>query len=147
MKFFFFIYTLLSIHNLFGQTMQMKHQDLSQKKMQEQNVEIATLAAQAMSKNLPQKIDKYTLLQSVTHNNATLIYTFLINDATKSDTVIQKKDHSKMQKAVTQGVCQSSKRFLQAGINISYIYKSAKSKKLLFRFDITKDACNYSAIK
>ena len=147
MKTFFFASALLGIflQNLFAQNMPVKYQNVSQEKMQEQNVEIAALASQEISKNLPQKIDKYTTLQSIKNNKATLVYTFLIDDKTKSDATIRKEDHSRMQKAVTQGLCQSSKRFLQAGIDISYIYKSAKSKKLLFRFDITKDKCNYPA--
>ena len=144
MKIFFFTCALVGIfvQNLFAQSMPVKYQNVSQAKMQEQNSEIATLAAQELSKNLPQTIDKYTILQSIQNNNTTLVYTFLINDKMKSDATIRKQDHTRMQKAVTQGLCQSSKRFLQAGINISYLYISAKSKKLLFRFDITKDKCH-----
>jgi hypothetical protein len=48
-----------------------------------------------------------------------------------------------MQKAVTDGICQSSKRFLQSDIMISYIYTSAKSKKKLFQFDVNKTKCDY----
>jgi len=46
-----------------------------------------------------------------------------------------------MKKAVTTGVCQSSRKFLAAGINTSYSYISAKSKAELFRFDITQADC------
>jgi hypothetical protein len=149
MKTFFFTSALLGIlmQNLFAQNMPVKYQNVSQEKMQEQNVEIATLAAKEISKNLPQKIDKYTTLQSIKNNKATLVYTFFINDKKKSDATIRKEDHSRMEKAVTNGLCKSSKRFLQAGIDISYIYMSAKSKKLLFRFDITKDKCHYPAAR
>jgi len=145
MKILFFIYTLLAMftQNLFAQEMQVKYQNVSQEKMREQNIQIATLAAKEISKNLPQKIDKYTTLKSIENHNTTLVYTFLINDSRKSDTVIRKQDHTRMQKAITEGLCRSSKRFLQAGINISYKYLSEKSKNLLFRFDIAKDKCNY----
>jgi len=145
MKSFFFIYTLLSIFavNIFAANIPVKYQDVSQEKMQEQNRDIASMAAKEISKNLPQKIDKFTTLQSIKNNNTTLVYTFLIHDPIKSDDEIIQQDHSRMQKAVTQGLCQSSKRFLQAGIDISYIYKSAKSKRKLFRFDVTKEKCNY----
>ncbi len=149
MKIFLLTYALLSIcvQNLLAQDMPVKYQDVSQEKMREQNMEIATLAAKEISKNLPAKIDKYTTLQSIKNNNATLVYRFFINDEKKSDREIREQDHSRMQKAITSGLCQSSKRFLQAGINISYLYISAKSKKLLFRFDVTKDKCNYPAIR
>jgi hypothetical protein len=46
-----------------------------------------------------------------------------------------------MQKAVTKGVCQSSKRFLDANISLAYEYKSAISKKELFTFFIDKQKC------
>jgi len=147
MKIFFLISTLLSIFtaNLFAQNMQMKYQDVSLAKMQEQNREIASMAAKEISKNLPQKIDKFTTLQSIENKDTTLIYTFAINDPAKSDDAIIQQDHSRMQKVVVDGVCKTSKRFLQAGINISYLYISAKSKKVLFKFDITKEKCHYSA--
>jgi len=145
MRILFFIYTLLAMltQSLCAQEMQVKYQNVSQEKMREQNVQIATLAAKEISKNLPKKIDKYTTLKSIENNNTTLVYTFLINDSKKSDSEIRKQNHIRMQKAITEGLCRSSKRFLQAGINISYKYFSAKSKNLLFRFDITKDKCNY----
>jgi hypothetical protein len=145
MKSFFFISILLSIFtaNLFAQGMQVKYQDVSQAKMQEQNKEIASMAAKELSKNLPQKIDQFTTLQSIQNKDTTLLYTFLINDPKKSDEAIRKQDHSRMKKVVVDGICKTSKRFLQAGINISYTYLSAKSKKELFKFDVTKEKCNY----
>jgi len=148
MKKYFFLSTLLfvlSTQNLFADNASVKFQDISQKKMQEQNIEIATLAAKELSKNLPQKIDNYTTLQSIKNDKTTLFYTFIINDVNKSDEAIQKQDHSRMQKVVTEGICKTSTRFLQAGIDISYIYLSAKSKKQLFRFDVTKEQCHYPA--
>jgi hypothetical protein len=133
------------MQNLFAQNISVQYQDVSQSKMQEQNKEIASMATKELSKNLPQKIDQFTTLQTIQNKNTTLLYTFLINDPKKSDEAIIKQDHSRMQKVITDGICKTSKRFLQAGINISYIYISAKSKKLLFKFDITKDKCNYPA--
>jgi len=148
MKKYFFLSALLfvlSAQNIFADKTPVRFQDVSQEKMREQNIEIATLAAKEISKNLPQKIDKYTTLKSIKNNKTTLLYTFTINDATKSDSAIQKQDHTRMQRVVTKGICATSKRFLQAGINISYIYLSAKSNKQLFRFDITKEQCHYPA--
>jgi len=149
MKVLFFKYLLLSVfvQSLFAQDTQIKYQDVSQKKMQEQNIEIAKLAAKELSKNLPQKIDKYTTLNSIVNDNSTLIYNFYIDDKLKSDDMIRNLDHSRMRQAVVDGVCSTSKRFLKAGVNISYIYMSSKSKTLLFRFDVTQDKCNYSSQK
>ncbi len=145
MKLFFTTFTLLAffVQNLFAQNTPIQYQDVSQAKMQEQNKEIASMAAKELSKNLPQKIDQFTTLQTIQNKNTALLYTFLINDPKKSDEAIIKQDHSRMKKVVVDGICKTSKRFLQAGINISYIYLSAKSKKVLFRFDITKEQCNY----
>ena len=70
-----------------------------------------------------------------------MLYTFEINATNKSDDEIMKEDKSRMKKAVTMGICNSSKKFLENGINISYIYASAKSKKELFRFDVTQKDC------
>lgn len=111
------------------------------KEMKTQNKEIATLVAKEISSTLPQIIDKYTTLASVKSVDTTLIYTFEINTGVKSDEAIQKEDRSRMKKAVTNGVCQSSKKFLEAGINTSYVYVSAKTKTHLFQFDIAQKDC------
>lgn len=143
MKQHFLQYTLLLCvaSALYAKALPMQAQEFPKEEMIKQNIEIASLAAQAMSKNLPKKIDKYTTLLSVKNDTTTLVYTFAINSGAKSDATIQKEDHSKMQKAVTVGVCKSAQRFLQAGIDTAYVYVSAKTKKLLFRFDITQDKC------
>ncbi|WP_457750156.1 hypothetical protein [Sulfurimonas sp.] len=126
---------------VFAQTPQIRTQEFPQKELKKQNIQIATLAAQEMSKTLPQKVDKYTSIINIENDGTTLIYTFEINTGTKSDESVQKEDHSRMQKAITQGVCKSSKRFLLAGIDTTYVYISAKTKKILFKFKITKDKC------
>ncbi len=143
MKQRFLQYTLLlcMASALYAKALPVQMKEFPKEEMRKQNIEIASLAAQAMSKNLPKKIDKYTTLLSVKNNATTLVYTFAINSGAKSDAAIQKEDHSKMQKAVTEGVCQSAQRFLKAGIDTTYIYVSAKTKKPLFRFDITQDKC------
>ena len=116
-------------------------QEFPQSELKKQKMQIASMAAKELSKNLPQKIDKYTTLLSIKNEDATLVYTFEINSGAKSDEAIIKEDHSRMQKAVTRGVCNSSAKFLEAGINTRYIYRSAKSKKRLFVFNITQDEC------
>ena len=110
-------------------------------KIKKQNIQIVQMAAKELSSQLPQTIDKYTKLVKIDGKDESLLYTFEINTGSKSDEAVIKEDRSRMQKAVTQGVCNSSARFLQSGIDISYIYTSAKSKKELFRFDISKKDC------
>ncbi len=119
-------------------------QEFPQTEFKKQKMQIASMAAQELSKNLPQKIDTYTSLISIVNEDAVLVYTFEINSGAKSDIAIIKEDHSRMQKAVTKGICRSSSRFLESGINIRYIYKSAKSKKRLFVFNITQIQCEKS---
>ena len=114
---------------------------------QNQNIHIASLVAKEMSKTLPQKIDKYTTLNSIRNDASTLVYTFAINSGAKSDAAIQKEDHKRMQRAVTAGICKSYENFLKSNINISYLYMSEQTKKLLFRFDVTQDKCNYPTLK
>jgi len=119
----------------------MQQQNLTGEQMAAQNTKICELAAKELSKNLPQTIDKYTKFVAAKANGTKLEYIFEINTGAKSDQAVQKEDHSRMQNAVTNGVCQSSKRFFDAQIDISYIYKSAKSKVKLFQFDISKQTC------
>jgi hypothetical protein len=114
--------------------------DMAQK-VQKQNSQVVALAAKELSKTLPQKIDNYTRLVAIKGESQTLYYTFEIN-TTKSDETIQKEDKTRMQQAVTEGICNSSKKFLENGIDISYIYTSAKSHKELFRFDVNQKACH-----
>jgi len=140
-------YILLFTISVFAKETQIQIKELPQEQLHKQNILIASLAAKELSKTLPQKIDKYTTLLSIKNKDAALIYTFSINTGAKSDDAVIKEDHSRMQKVVTQGICQSSKRFLESGINISYLYQSAKTKSLLFRFDITKEKCEYKNIK
>ena len=140
-RFFLYLLMVLVTSSLCAKEMKVQVREFPQKELKKQNIQIATMAAQAMSKNLPQKIDQYTTLRSVKNDNSTLIYTFVISSNTKSDKDIIGEDHSRMQKAITEGVCQSSQRFLKAGINTSYIYVSKKTDSPLFRFDITQAKC------
>lgn len=124
-----------------GEVRQMQTKELPLEQMQKQNREIVKLASEELSKTLPQKIDNYTTLMSVEGKGTTLIYTFEINTGAKSDDAVRKEDRERMQKAVTAGICDSSKRFLDSKITISYLYISAKSKAELFRFDVTQAEC------
>jgi len=121
-----------------------KQQDLPVKEMQKQKREIVKLSSEEISKTLPQAVDKYTVLTKVEGKDSTMVYTFEINTGSKSDDAVRKEDRTRMQRAVTTGVCQASKRFLDAQISISYIYISAISKANLFQFDISKKDCPVS---
>ena len=127
--------------SLFSSEIKTKTGEFPAKEMKKQNLEITSLTAASLSKDLPQTVDKYTTLMSVTAKETTLIWTFEINTGAKSDESVRNEDHSRMKKAVTKGICQSAVKFIEAGINTSYIYKSAKTKANLFRFDISQKDC------
>lgn len=134
------LFLLLTI-SLLSSEIKSKTGEFPAKEMKKQNIEIAKLTAKSISKDLPQTIDKYTTLTKVISEQTTLVWTFEINTGAKSDESVKNEDHSRMQKAVTKGICQSSSKFLTAGINTSYIYKSSKTKSTLFRFDISQKDC------
>jgi len=119
----------------------MQNRELSSQQMKSQNKTIVQMASIEISKSLPHKIDKYTQLLVVKGVGTTLEYIYEINIAPKSDESVKKEDHSRMKQAVTTGICQSSKKFLEAGINTSYVYRSAKTKAHLFQFDISQKDC------
>ena len=110
-------------------------------KFKEQSSNILKMVVKEISKTLPQKVDKYTTMTQIRDENLTLIYTFEINTGVKKDEAVKKEDRPRMEKAVTKGVCQSSKRFLNADIELKYEYISAITKKELFTFHITKEKC------
>ena len=110
-------------------------------KLKEQNEQIIKMVVKEISKSLPQKVDKYTQMTKIRDENLTLIYTFEINTGRKSDEAVKKEATARMRKAVTKGVCQSSKRFIDAGVSLTYEYLSATSKKELFSFDMNETIC------
>lgn len=146
---------LLSIQTLFGADTAQQEQtivetdapslqmrsDNNVQDLKVQNRKIITLVVEELSKDLPKTVDQYTQFVGIKSDDLTLIYIFEINTGVKSDETIRKEDHSRMESAVTQGVCRSSQRFLDAQINISYLYQSAKTKSKLFQFDITQADC------
>jgi len=127
--------------SIFAQDLKIRTDTFPDSEMKAQNVTVAEMSAEALSKDLPHKIDKYTTLQTITNKEANLIYTFFINNSSKSDEAIKKEDKSRMEKAITIGVCQSAKRLLEAKIDITYIYSSARTKAELFRFNISQKDC------
>ena len=119
----------------------LKSQEMPTSELIKQNRQIVKMASEEITNTLPQNVDKYTVLQKVLGKDTTLTYVFEINTGAKSDETVKNEDRTRMKKAVTKGICQSSKRFLDAEINISYLYKSAASKTVLFQFDVSKDDC------
>jgi len=119
-------------------------QEMPVTEMQKQNQQIVRMASEEMTKTLPQKVDKYTTLQRVEGEGSRLTYVFEINTGAKSDEVVKKEDRSRMKKAVTNGICTSAKRFLDAQIDISYLYTSAATKAKLFQFDVSQADCPLS---
>ena len=136
---FFFLSMAISVFA--SQSMQTRVQDVSPQQLQKQNKEIVVLAAKELSKNLPQKIDRYTTCTKIEAKGTSLEYTFELNVPKKSDEEIKKEDKSRMEKMVTRGVCLSSKRLMDAEITVVYKYISHKTKNTLFVFPISKEKC------
>ena len=120
---------------------ELKSQEMPVNEMEKQNQQIVKMASEEMTKTLPQKVDKYTTLQRVEGEGTRLTYVFEINTGAKSDETVIKEDRSRMKKAVTSGICKSSKRFLDAQIDITYLYTSVASKVKLFQFDVSQKDC------
>jgi len=134
---------IFSIQLTYGKQEIIVQKEMPLNAMQKQNMNVVKMASEALSEGLPQKIDEYTTLIKIEGKGETLVYIFEIHTGSKSDEAVKKEDRTRMQKAVTNGICQSSKRFLDADIMISYIYRSAKSKKELFHFNVKKEDCDY----
>ena len=110
-------------------------------KIKEQNKIIIKMVVDEISKTLPQKVDNYTTLIKIRDEKLTLIYTFEINTGAKSDESVIKEDKARMKRVISKGICQSSKRFLDAGVTLSYEYFSASTKKELFIFSMDEKSC------
>ncbi len=125
----------------FSNNIKTQTKELPKEQMQKQKSAIVKLAAQELNKTLPQTIDKYTTLARVEEKDTNLLYIFEINTGAKSDEAVRKEDRKRMEEAVTNGICRSSKRFLEAQIKISYIYTSKATKEKLFHFDVAQSDC------
>jgi len=111
------------------------------KKLKEQNKIIVKMSAEETRKHLPQKIDKYTTMVGVDYKDTNLIYIYEINVPSKSDKELIKEGKKRLTNRIKRHSCISAKRFLKSDIKLSYIYKSAKSKKRLFKIDVDKKDC------
>lgn len=106
-----------------------------------QNEEVLRMTVEELSKGVPQKIDHYTTLVKVDSEALTLVYHYEIDTGAKRDEAVRAEDHARMHKAVTQGTCTTSRRFLESGISLSYRYNIAHSKARLFVIDVSKKDC------
>ena len=127
--------------SLYADTVPTRTDDFPKEQMKSQNKIITKMFVEEMSKSLPQTIDKYTKFVKIDTKDTNIVYTFEINTGSKSDKTVRKEDRSRMHRAVQNGICKSSMKFLDAGISISYLYVSASSKAELFKFDVSQKDC------
>lgn len=143
MKKLLLLFTIITAltQSLVAKDLPVRNQDVSPEQLRKQNKEIAQLAANELSKNLPQVVNKYTTIVSIKAVNKTLVHTYEIKTGAKSDEAIRKEDRSAWEKVFIENVCARSKRFLDAQVELSYVYTSAISKEKLFQFDVTQIKC------
>jgi hypothetical protein len=115
--------------------------DLNVQKMREQNLNVVRKAVEGMRETLPQKVDAYTTLVGVDSNGTTLIYTFEVDAGPKSDETLRKEGRERMAPVIKRGICRSAKRFLQAGITLSYRYLNKTGKHEILRVNVSQKDC------
>ncbi|KAB7887258.1 hypothetical protein [Poseidonibacter ostreae] len=133
--------TSTPIKNTLPRTVDQTAQQNADAQLKIQNRQIIKLVVEEVGKKLPQKIDDYTMFTSIKADDLTLVSTYEINTGAKSDDAVRNEDKSRMQGFIVKGICTSSKRFLEADINITYIYTSANTKAELFRFEVNPKTC------
>jgi len=113
---------------------------LSIDKLREQNLNVVRKAVEGIRENLPQQVDAYTKLVDVESNGTTLIYIFEVKAGVKTDTAL-KEEGAQMVPRIREGICLSSKRFLEADISLRYQYISSTTKTEVLRVDVNKTQC------
>jgi hypothetical protein len=114
--------------------------ELSVDKLREQNLNVVQKAVEGIGEHLPQKVDDYTKLIAVDSNGTTLIYTFEVLSGPQSDDTLKRQGKG-MAPRIQRGICLSSKRFLQADIDLRYRYISSQSRQEILRVDVDKYRC------
>lgn len=133
--------TTTPIKNDLPRTVDPQAQAKADTQLKIQNKKIIKMVVDEIGKNLPQKIDNYTSFVSIEDKDLTLVSTYEIKTGEKSDENVRIEDKPRMQEFIVEGICRSSKRFLQADINITYVYKNALTKAELFRFEVEAKNC------
>jgi len=114
--------------------------ELSVDRMRAQNLNIVQKAVEGIREHLPQKVDSYTTLVDVEGEGTTLIYVFRVANGAKSDATL-KEEGVRMASRIEQGICLSSKRFLQADIALRYRYLSSATGEEILRVDTNRSRC------
>jgi hypothetical protein len=137
---------LMSLGILHAQTMEpfkpklQTGSELSIDKLREQNLHVVKKAVEGIGEHLPQKVDEYTQIVAIESNGTKLIYTFEVQSGPQSDETMKQKGQ-KMAPRIKEGICFSSKRFLQADITLRYRYLSSATQKEILRVDVDKEQC------
>ena len=115
--------------------------DISVEKIREQNLNVVKKAVEGIGETLPQKVDRYTTLTGIDSNGTQLIYIFEVDGGIRSDEALREDGKKRMAPVVKEGICKSSKRFLQSDIDIRYRYLSKATKHEILRVDVSKEDC------
>jgi len=110
-------------------------------KIKEQNLNVVKKAVEGIGENLPEKVDKYTTLVGIDSNGTQLIYIFEVDGGMRSDEALREDGKKRMAPVVKDGICNSSKRFLQSDIDIQYRYLSKVTKNEILRVDVSLEDC------
>ena len=113
---------------------------LSIDKLREQNLNVVHKAVEGIRETLPQRVDDFTQIVAIDSNGTKLIYTFEVQSGPQSDKAMRQKGQ-KMAPRIKEGICHSSKRFLQADITIKYRYISSATKEEILSVDMNKKMC------
>jgi len=113
---------------------------LSIDKLKAQNLNVVQKAVAGIRETLPQKVDDYTQIVAIDNNGTKLIYTFEVQGGPQNDEAMRQKGE-KMAPRIKEGICMSSKRFLQADISVKYRYINSATKHQILAVDVDKKSC------
>ena len=86
----------------------------------------------------PLQLDKHTRLIDIKTTSSSIIYTYEIDIAKDA---LGSEDRQTIKKSVTRTTCNESKSYLDANILLKYMYKHAKTKTELLKFDVNSVSC------
>lgn len=110
-------------------------------KMKVQNLHVVQKAVEGIGEHLPQQVDRYTVLTGIDGNGTRLIYTFEVDGGVRSDAALKEDGEKRMAPVIKRGICEGSKRFLQADISIRYRYLSKATRHEILRVDVNREDC------
>lgn len=126
--------------NLFKPYLQLNG-NLSIDNMRKQNIEIVKKAVEGLNQNLPVDVDSITKLIKVEGKDNRLIYIFKISTPPTTKEELIKKGKTEVAPRVKKRLCTSASRFLQADIDITYIYINSATNDKILQVDVTKKDC------